>query len=115
VLAHVDDPAGFLSACRILVADNGFVTIEVPYVGELLDHLEYDTVYHEHLSYFSITSLMRLCERVGLAIVRIDSIPVHGGSLRFYLSRSAAGHSAEARAAGDAERSSGLTSVARYR
>ena len=68
VLAHVDDPADFLSGCRELLATDGLVTIEVPYVGELLDRLEYDTVYHEHLSYFSIGSLLRLCDRVGLSI-----------------------------------------------
>jgi novobiocin biosynthesis protein NovU/D-mycarose 3-C-methyltransferase len=115
VLAHVDDPVDFLSGCRELLADDGLVTIEVPYVGALLDRLEYDTVYHEHLSYFSVRSLLWLCDRVGLSVVRIDRVPVHGGSLRLYLSRSAAGHAPEVRALEAEERQAGVTEVARYR
>ncbi len=115
VLAHVDDPHDFLSGCRELVADDGLITIEVPCVGELLDRLEYDTVYHEHLSYFSVTSLLRLCDRVGLSAVRVDRVPVHGGSLRLYLSRSTGGHSAAVRALEAEERLAGVADVARYR
>ena len=115
VLAHVDDPASFLTACRTLVGDDGLITIEVPWVRELLDRLEYDTVYHEHLSYFSATSLLHLCARVGLAAVRIERVPVHGGSLRIYLSRSAPRHSPEALAFQSAEADAGVTDTARYR
>lgn len=115
VLAHVDDPIDFLAGCRELLTDDGLVTIEVPYVGALLDRLEYDTVYHEHLSYFSVRSLLTLCERVGLSVVRIDRVPVHGGSLRLYLSRSAAAHGPEVRALEAEERQAGVTDVARYR
>jgi hypothetical protein len=116
VLAHVDDPADFLDGCRRLVSDDGLVTIEVPYVGELLDRVEYDTVYHEHLSYFSVTSLLRLCERVGLRAVRIDRVPVHGGSLRLYLSRQADAHGADALAMEAAEHEEGgAADVERYR
>jgi novobiocin biosynthesis protein NovU/D-mycarose 3-C-methyltransferase len=115
VLAHVDDPLDFLRGCRALVADDGLVTIEVPYVRDLLDRLEYDTVYHEHLSYFSISALLRLCERAGLSAVRIDRVPVHGGSLRLYLSRAAAGHSAAVRALQADEARDGLLDPARYR
>jgi hypothetical protein len=115
VLAHVDDPIDFLAGCRTLLADDGLATIEVPYVGDFLDRLEYDTVYHEHLSYFSVRSLLRLAERVGLAVVRIDRVPVHGGSLRVYLSRSAGAHSAEVLAFAADERAAGIADAARYR
>jgi novobiocin biosynthesis protein NovU/D-mycarose 3-C-methyltransferase len=115
VLAHVDDPIDFLAGCRELLAEDGLVTIEVPYVGALLDRLEYDTVYHEHLSYFSVRSLLSLSERVGLRAVRVDRVPVHGGSLRLYLSRSAAAHGVEVRAFEAEERLAGGTDVARYR
>ena len=115
VLAHVDDPVDFLAGCRELLAEDGLVTIEVPYVRTLLERLEYDTVYHEHLSYFSVRSLLHLSQRVGLSAVRIDRLTVHGGSLRVYLSRSAAGHSPEARALEADERNAGVTDVARYR
>ena len=115
VLAHVDDPADFLRGCRELVADDGLVAIEVPYTGELVERLEYDTVYHEHLSYFSVTALLRLCDRAGLRAIRIDRLPVHGGSLRLYLSRSSGDHGEEARTMAGAEARAGLTGLARYR
>ena len=83
--------------------------------GALLDRLEYDTVYHEHLSYFSVRSLLHLCERVGLAAVRIDQLSVHGGSLRLYLSRSADDHASAVRTLLAEEQAAGLTDVARYR
>jgi len=84
VLAHVDEPRDFLLGCRQLVGDDGFVVIEVPYLREMIDKLEYDTIYHEHLCYFSASALLRLFDSVGLVIARIDRIPVHGGSLRVY-------------------------------
>lgn len=114
VLAHVDDPADFLAGCRELLSDDGLITIEVPYVGELLDRLEYDTVYHEHLSYFSIASMLHLCNRVGLRAVRIDHLPVHGGTYRFYLSRSAATHAPDVLAQAEAEARAGVTSLERH-
>ena len=87
VLAHVDNTRDFLSGCRDLIDDSGRVITEFPYLGELLDRMEYDTVYHEHLCYFSVIALMRLYEAVELVIVRIDRVPVHGGSLRVYATR----------------------------
>lgn len=84
VLAHVDDTQDFLQGCRSLIADDGLVIIEVPYLGSFVELVEFDTVYHEHLCYFSLTSLMRLCDGVGLSIVRVDHLPIHGGSVRIY-------------------------------
>ena len=89
VLAHVDEPLDFLRGCKALLADDGLLMVEVPYLRHMLDRLEYDTIYHEHLSYFSVATLLRACEAVGLSLVRIDDVPVHGGSLRMY-----AGHPA---------------------
>jgi SAM-dependent methyltransferase len=82
VLAHVDDPQDFLAGCKQILAPDGLISIEVPYLDDLLARLEYDTIYHEHLSYFSVRALMRLCEQVGLVIAGIERVPVHGGSLR---------------------------------
>jgi hypothetical protein len=87
VLAHVDESRDFLLGCKTLLGDDGLVIIEVPYLRELLDRLEYDTIYHEHLCYFSVSTLMRLCDEVGLSLVRVDRVPVHGGSLRLYAGR----------------------------
>ena len=87
VLAHVDDPVDFLAGARELLAPGGRVIVEVPYLRELLDRLEYDTIYHEHLCYFSVGSLLHLCEAAGLALLRADRVPVHGGSLRIVAAR----------------------------
>ncbi|MAE60941.1 MAG: methyltransferase [Planctomycetaceae bacterium] len=84
VLAHVDDTQGFLAGFKTLLSEEGMGITEAPYLREFVDRLEYDTVYHEHLCYFSVTTLARLCESVGLTIQRVDHVPVHGGSLRMY-------------------------------
>jgi hypothetical protein len=89
VLAHVDDPIDFLAGCRELIADDGLVMIEVPYAREMLERLEYDTVYHEHLCYFAVAPLSRMAAAVGLRIARIDEVSVHGGSIRVYFGRGA--------------------------
>jgi hypothetical protein len=84
VLAHVDDPVGFLAGAASLISDDGRVIVEFPYLEELLDRLEYDTIYHEHLCYFSLTAVAQIFRRAGLALVRADRVPVHGGSLRVW-------------------------------
>jgi len=116
VLAHVDDTRGFLEGFRVLLAPEGLAVVEVPYLGELVDRLEYDTVYHEHLCYFSVTALMRLCEGVGLSIRRIDHVPVHGGSIRMYAGRADTfgPHAPEVVAKAEAERDRGLTNFATF-
>ncbi|HUI78100.1 MAG TPA: class I SAM-dependent methyltransferase [Bryobacteraceae bacterium] len=114
VLAHVDNTIDFLSGARYLLADGGMVIFEVPYLVEMLDRLEYDTVYHEHLCYFSVMALQKLCESAGLGIARIDRVPVHGGSLRVYAAAQS-GHAADAVAMAGEERRAGLDSIARYR
>jgi C-methyltransferase C-terminal domain/Putative zinc binding domain/Methyltransferase domain len=117
VLAHVDDTRDFLSGCAELIDDRGLVIIEAPYVRDLLDKLEYDTIYHEHLCYFSVTALMALAERAGLSIVRVDRVPVHGGSLRMYAARRSAhpGHAPAVIAMADEERALGLSNLDVYR
>jgi novobiocin biosynthesis protein NovU/D-mycarose 3-C-methyltransferase len=116
VLAHVDDTRDFLAGAAALIADDGLVITEVPYLGEFMDRLEYDTVYHEHLCYFSVSSLMRLCEAVGLSIVRVDHVPVHGGSVRMYAGPRTrhAEHAPAVRALAADEQRQGLTSLARF-
>lgn len=89
VLAHVDDTAGFLQGAAALIDERGAVIVEVPYAREMLERVEYDTVYHEHLCYFSVTALQRLGESAGLGIVRVDEVPVHGGSVRVWFRKGA--------------------------
>jgi hypothetical protein len=82
VLAHVPDLSGFLKGCRLLLAEDGVLSVEVPYLGPLLDNLEYDTIYHEHLSYFSILALRSAFAQAGLAIFDVEHLPIHGGTIR---------------------------------
>jgi len=84
VLAHIDHPLGFLQSCRQMVNDDSMVIIEVPYLRDFIDRVEFDTIYHEHLCYFSLMALVRLFESAGLSVIRVDPISVHGGSLRIY-------------------------------
>jgi hypothetical protein len=116
VFAHVDEPADFLAGCRDLLTDDGLVVIEVPYLGPFIENIEYDTVYHEHLCYFSVIALMRLCERVGLVIVRVDHVPVHGGSIRMYAGRleTYGEHASQVKQIAEEERGKGLNTLERY-
>ncbi len=85
VLAHVADLNGFVEGLNILLKKGGLVVIEVPYVRDLIEHLEFDTIYHEHLCYFSASSLENLFRRHDLMIVDVERIPIHGGSLRVFV------------------------------
>lgn len=82
VLAHVANQNSFAEGIRILLRDGGIAVVEVPYVKDLIDRVEFDTIYHEHLCYFSLTSMDRLFHRHGLATSDVERIPIHGGSLR---------------------------------
>ena len=85
VLAHVADTNGFVEGISILLKDTGVVVIEVPYVLDLIEHCEFDTIYHEHLCYFSVTALDQLFRRHSLFINDIKRLSIHGGSLRLYI------------------------------
>ncbi|MGM0450760.1 MAG: class I SAM-dependent methyltransferase [Pseudomonadota bacterium] len=85
VLAHVADTNGFVAGIRRLLKDTGVAVIEAPYVRDLVDHREFDTIYHEHLCYFSVTALDRLFRRHQLFLNEVRWLPIHGGSLRLYV------------------------------
>ena len=87
VLAHVADTNGFVAGVALLLKEDGAAVIEVPYVEPLIDHCEFDTIYHEHLCYFSVTALDRLFRRHGLFLNEIKHLEIHGGSLRLYAER----------------------------
>ncbi len=87
VLAHVADLNGFVEGLRIVLKDSGVAVIEVPYVKDLVDQTEFDTIYHEHLCYFSLTSLKKLLERHDLVIHDVERIAIHGGSLRLFVGK----------------------------
>jgi SAM-dependent methyltransferase len=117
VLAQVPDLNDFVRGVAILLAPNGTATFEFPHLARLLEQLQYDTIYHEHFSYFSLTSIITAFRRQGLAIVDVEELPSHGGSLRVYAAQASAGvtrspavDELEAR-----EEAEGLRDPARYR
>ncbi len=84
VFAHVHDLDAFVTAVLRLLADDGVFVIEVPYLVDMVDLLEFDTIYHEHLSYFGVRPLMVLFERFGMEVTDVSRLKVHGGSIRVY-------------------------------
>jgi SAM-dependent methyltransferase len=87
VLAHVADLNGFVSGAGLLLKDDGALVIEVPYVLDLIEHCEFDTIYHQHLCYFSVTALDSLFRRHGLHLNEVRRTSIHGGSLRLFVER----------------------------
>lgn len=85
VLAHVADLNGVVAGIKLLLNANGIAAIEVPYVKQLIEHVEFDTIYHEHLCYFSLTALDHLFKRHQLHIMDVEQIEIHGGSLRLFV------------------------------
>ena len=87
VFAHIDDIHSFLKNCHKLLKREGILVIEVPYAAELIFKNQFDTIYHEHLSYFLLKSLLRLFESCDFKIWKVEEHEIHGGSLRIYASR----------------------------
>ena len=85
VVAHVEDPNDFVAGLSAAIKDTGTIVVEFPYVRDLIEHGEFDTIYHEHLCYFSVTSADALFRRHGLFINDVRRLPIHGGSLRLYI------------------------------
>ena len=82
VLAHVADLNGVVAGFATLLKPDGVAVIEAPYLKDLLDHVEFDTIYHEHLCYFSLTALTQLFGQHGMEIIDVERLKIHGGSLR---------------------------------
>jgi len=90
VLAHVADLNGFVEGVRILLKRDGVAVFEVPYVKDLVDRSEFDTIYHEHLCYYSLTALNTLFRQNDLMVADVERHDIHGGSLRLYVTHVAA-------------------------
>jgi novobiocin biosynthesis protein NovU/D-mycarose 3-C-methyltransferase len=84
--AHNDHPERLLEATAALIGDDGHLCLEVMYAGDLLEQLQWDTLYHEHLTFYSLGSLSRLLGRHGFHVVHAERLPMHGGSLRIVAS-----------------------------
>jgi len=87
VLAHVPDLNGFVQGIAALLSQDGVAIIEVPYVRDLIEKNEFDTIYHEHLCYFSVQALDHVFRRNGLYLNDVRRIPIHGGSLRLFVGK----------------------------
>ena len=84
VLAHVPDINDFVKGLKIALKKEGVITMEFPHLVKLIENNQFDTIYHEHFSYFSFTTVSRIFEAHGLVMFDVDEIPTHGGSLRIY-------------------------------
>ena len=84
VLAHVPDLNGFVAGLKIMLKARGVITMEFPHLMQLIDNVLFDTIYHEHFSYFSFLTVERVFAAHGLTIFDVEEFPIHGGSLRIY-------------------------------
>jgi len=85
VMAHVPDLHDFVEGFRVLLAPGGVLTVEFPHLLRLMEHNEFDTIYHEHFSYFSLTTAEAVLARHGLVVFDVEELPTHGGSLRLFV------------------------------
>ena len=94
VMAHVPDLNDFVGGIRTVLADSGVATIEVPHLLRLVESNQFDTIYHEHFSYFSLLTARKVLEAHGLEVFDVDELKSHGGSLRLYAQRLGTGRQA---------------------
>src|SRR3974377_636063 len=84
VYAHVPDINDFTRGLKVVLKPGGTITLEFPHVLQLLEHTQFDTVYHEHFSYLSLYTVQRIFKTAGLRVWDVEELPTHGGSLRIY-------------------------------
>lgn len=87
VFAHVDNVREFINCAKTLLKPDGIVVLEFPYLVDFIENFEFDTIYFEHLSYFSILPLMRLCGESGMKIISVEKQKIHGGTVRVTIAR----------------------------
>ncbi|HEU4583427.1 MAG TPA: class I SAM-dependent methyltransferase [Polyangiaceae bacterium] len=92
VLAHVPDLNDFVAGLRLLLKEGGVLTLEFPHLLQLIAQNQFDTIYHEHFSYFSFTTVRRIFARHGLRLFDVEQLGTHGGSLRIYGCHAGAAH-----------------------
>ena len=117
VLAHVPNLNDFVRGMKIVLAPDGLITMEFPHLLRLMEENQFDTIYHEHFSYFSFLTVVRLFAAHGLRVFDVEQLPTHGGSLRIFATHAEnTTHALEAGPAVllDTERSAGLDSLAVY-
>ena len=114
VLAHVPDLNDFVAGLAALVKSDGVLTLEFPHVLRMVERSEFDTIYHEHFSYFSLAAAAKVLEVHGLYVFDVDELPTHGGSLRVYARRTRSAPAPAVERVLREERAAGLSTVAGY-
>ncbi len=117
VLAHVPDLNDFVAGMKIVLAPKGTITMEFPHVHKLMEFNQFDTIYHEHFSYFSLITIQQVFAHHGLHVFDVDEVPTHGGSLRIYARHADAGSkevSPSVQSVLANEKKAGLDSIAAY-
>ena len=116
VLAQVPDLNDFVAGMALLLKPDGVITLEFPHLERLMAEAQFDTIYHEHFSYFSLGTVGRIGAMHGLRLIDVEQLASHGGSLRVYLAREASSHAARPAVAAvlEQERQAGLTDIATY-
>jgi SAM-dependent methyltransferase len=116
VLAHVPDLNDFVGGMKVLLAEGGTITMEFPHLQRLIDEHQFDTIYHEHFSYLSFTTVQRVFAAHGLALFDVEELSTHGGSLRIYAAHEEEGRALSTAAAEllERERAAGLTTLEPY-
>lgn len=115
VLAHVADLNGVVAGIALVLKPGGVAVIEVPYLRDLIEKCEFDTIYHEHLCYFSLSALDRLFSRHRLVLADVEHLSLHGGSLRLFVTPEGTAPSKAVADMLEAERTTGLLAVGYYR
>lgn len=95
VYAHIPDIQGITRAVEKVLADDGVFVFEVHYLGKVVDEMQYDMIYHEHLYYYSLVSAIAHFARYGMVVFDIKPVPIHAGSMRFYVARKTSRHAAQ--------------------
>jgi SAM-dependent methyltransferase len=88
VLAHVPDINDFVAGLKIVLKPGGFITMEFPHILQLIENTQFDTIYHEHFSYFSFLTILKIFDFHGLTLFHVEELPTHGGSLRIFAKHS---------------------------
>jgi SAM-dependent methyltransferase len=116
VLAQVPDLNDFVAGIKILLKPEGVVTLEFPHIERLIAENQFDTIYHEHFSYFSALTIEMMAARHGLKLIDVEELPTHGGSLRVYLAHANSSHDVADRVTDliEREKRHGLTDISTY-
>lgn len=117
VLAHVPDIVDFVAGMKIILADKGVITMEFPHLMQLVDNNQFDTIYHEHFSYLSFTTVKEIFESQELEMFDVEEIPTHGGSLRIYARHAGSSDpiSPKVEELLNKEKSKGMTDISYYK